>query len=263
MGSELQTRSGRERAVVVNALTKPLNILVPAGILVAGFLLQGLFLLVLVPVALAVYGLLAWLTLFDEREAKQVLDAARASGLPPVRTISTAGLPPQIAEPLATAVAEERKIAQAIAQAKLPYHEVSTEVGVLMGEMQRVADRGGVIEAYLTDPEVESAAARLAKLQRAGHADGPAAEAQRMALEALQKQVEIRADLTDQYERCCAELEHLAASLGVIRGQIVRMSVAEDASVQDDVAGQVRSLRERVSTLADGLTQVTSRLAAP
>ena len=38
------------------------------------------------------------------------------------------------------------------------------------------------------------------------------------------------------------------------------MSVAEDASVQDDLAGQVRSLRERVSTLAEGLSETTSQL---
>ena len=42
------------------------------------------------------------------------------------------------------------------------------------------------------------------------------------------------------------------------------MSVAEDASVQDDLADQVRDLRERVSTVAEGLSEATSQLdAAP
>jgi hypothetical protein len=259
VGSELQTRKGRERAVIVNALTKPINVVVPAAILVAGFALS--WLLPLAPVAALTYALLVTLTLFDEGEAKKVLAGARGAEFPPVEAISVAGLPPRIAEPLGTAVAEEGKIREAIAQAKLPYTDVSAEVGVLMEEMQKVARKGAVIDSYLADPEVAKAASRLAQLERQNRAGGPAAEAQKLAIDALQAQVKIQSELGDQLDRCCAELEHLAASLGVIRGQIVRMSVAEDASVQDDLAGQVRSLRERVSALAEGLTEATSSLS--
>jgi hypothetical protein len=244
--------------VIANALTKPVNIVVPAGLLVAGFLLG--WLVVLAPLALVVYALLAGFTLFDEREAARVLAEARAAALPPVRELSTAGLPPEIAEPLHTAITEAGKIEQAIAQAKLPYAEVSTEVGVLLGEMEKVARKGTVINAYLSDPEVTGARQRLEALKHRARGDGPAAEAQGMAIEALQAQVKIQSELDDQFGRCCAELEHLAASLGVVRGQIVRMSVAEDASVQDDLADQVRSLRERVSAVAEGLTEATSQL---
>jgi hypothetical protein len=255
MSTELERRR-RGRAVIGNALTKPVNVLVPAGLLVAGFALGWLWLLA--PLAVLVYVVLVGLTAFDAREAERVLGSGREAE--PVRQLSTAGLPPEIAEPLQSAVAEELKIEQAIADAKLPYSEVSTEVTVLVSELERVARKGAVIHAYLADPDVAGAPQRLETLRARADRTGPAAEAQQMALEALETQVKIRDELEDQFERSCAELEHLAASLGVIRGEIVRMSVAEDASVQDDVADQVRSLRERVSTLADGLTEATSKL---
>jgi hypothetical protein len=61
---ELVTRSDLRRALMVNALSKPLNVAVPAGVLVAGLLLGTGW---LVPVAVAVYVVLALLTFFDEQ----------------------------------------------------------------------------------------------------------------------------------------------------------------------------------------------------
>jgi len=260
MSAGLERRKDRERAVIGNALTKPVNVVVPAAVLVAGFVTGWLW--VLVPLAIVAYALLVAFTLFDEGEARRVLSRGRAGELSPARELSTEGLPPQIAAPLQSALTEEVKIEQAIAEAKLPYAEVSAEVNVLVSELERIGRKAGVIYAYLADPEVADAGRRLAALRARAEASGPAAEAQQMALEALETQVRIRDELEDQFERSCAELEHLAASLGVIRGEIVRMSVAEDASVQDDLAEQVRNLRERVSSVADGLSEATSQLGA-
>lgn len=244
--------------MVVNALTKPTNVVVPAGVLIAGFLLG--WLVVLVPLAIVVYGLLVGFTLFDEREAKRVLAKTRLAALPPRRQLSTVGLPSQIADPMEVAFFEEIKIEQAIKDAELPYAEVSTEVGVLVEELEKVARKGSVIYAYLADPEVAGARKRLEAIKQRASADGPAAETEQMAVDALEAQVKIQAELEDQFTRCCAELEHLAASLGVVRGEIVRMSIAEDASVQDDLADQVRDLRQRVSTVAEGLSEAASQL---
>jgi hypothetical protein len=258
MGSGLERRRGRERAVVVNALTKPTNVIVPAGMLVAGFLLG--WLVVLVPLAIVLYGLLVGLTLFDEDEARRVLARARTAELPPRRQFSTVGLPSRIADPMEVALFEEIKIEQAIRDAELPYAEVSSEVRVLVEELEKVARKGTLIHDYLADPEVAGARGRLDALRTRASADGPAVEAEQMAIEALEAQVEIQAELEDQFVRCCAELEHLAASLGVVRGEIVRMSVAEDASVQDDLADQVRDLRRRVSSVAEGLSEAAAQL---
>ena len=78
MGSGLQTRrSANGRALVVNALVKPRNLGVGVGLLVAG-LITG-WTLVLGLLAIVVYGVLAAFTLFDDREAKRVLDRRRGS----------------------------------------------------------------------------------------------------------------------------------------------------------------------------------------
>jgi hypothetical protein len=256
-GRELETREARGRALVANALTKPVNVLVPAALVAAGFLLN--LLVVLVPVAVVVYALLAGFTLFDEREARRVLARARPAG---AVEIDTHGLPPPIAESVAAALEEERKIEQAIAAAKLPYTEVATEVRVLIREMGKVAQKAATIYAYLADPDVAAARDRLRTVRREGRSSPAAAEARRLATDALEAQVRIQDELRGQLERSYAELDHLVASLGVVRGQIVRMSVVEDATVQDDLAGQVRDLRERVSTLAEGMSEAYSRVGA-
>ena len=57
-----------------------------------------------------------------------------------------------------------------------------------------------------------------------------------------------------------AEVEHLIASLGVVHGQLVRISVANDTHLQEDVARELSDLRERVSTFAEGMREAVSRL---
>jgi hypothetical protein len=50
-------------------------------------------------------------------------------------------------------------------------------------------------------------------------------------------------------------MEHLAATLGAIHAQIVRMSVEEEAGEQRRVAEQVRDLRQEVAAAADALQE--------
>jgi hypothetical protein len=63
------TRSQLQRSLVANALTKPLNVLVPAALVVAGIVLGALW---LVGIAVVVYAVLGALTFFDEGEAERV-----------------------------------------------------------------------------------------------------------------------------------------------------------------------------------------------
>ena len=74
--------------------------------------------------------------------------------------------------------------------------------------------------------------------------------------------MKIKGELEGQLDRSYAELDHLVASLGVIRGQIVRMSVQEDSSIQDDLGAQLKDLRQRVSTLADGMGEAADAVAS-
>jgi len=55
-------------------------------------------------------------------------------------------------------------------------------------------------------------------------------------------------------------MEHLIASLAVIHAQLARMSVSSDASIQEDIARQVRDLRQRVGTVATGMGEAVDKI---
>jgi hypothetical protein len=59
------------RGLIVNALTKPLNVAVPAALIVAALLIGATWLIAL---AAVIYAVLAVLTFFDEGEAEKVAE---------------------------------------------------------------------------------------------------------------------------------------------------------------------------------------------
>jgi len=65
------------RGLIVNALTKPLNVVVPAAVIVAALLIAATW---LIAVAVAVYAVLAVLTFFDEGEAEKVAKRIYGNG---------------------------------------------------------------------------------------------------------------------------------------------------------------------------------------
>ena len=64
-----------------------------------------------------------------------------------------------------------------------------------------------------------------------GAGEGETARARERAAEALEDRLEVGEALGNELERFFAEMEHLAASLGVVHGQLVRMNVAEEAGL--------------------------------
>ena len=68
----------------------------------------------------------------------------------------------------------------------------------------------------------------------------------------MREQLKANEALETQRERFLAELEHLVASLGVVRAQLVRMSIAEEGEVQQQVTGELRDLRSRMGDARAG-----------
>jgi hypothetical protein len=260
MAREPVTREGLARALLVNAATKPLNVAVPAAVLAAAFILHAAVLLV--PVALVVYAGMVAVTFFDAREAERVGQRAYALARGRPKALDTRRLSPAIVQPLEEARAEQRLIEQAIAQAKLPFADVSTEIESLLRELEKVAGRAQVVLDYLDSIDEGDLRARLRDLGERRSDDPQVAEARAQAAAAIEDQLRVHEQLGRQLERFGAQMEHLVASLGAIRGQIVRMSVTEEASVQDDVARDVRRLREEVGAVAEGMSEAYSRVDA-
>jgi hypothetical protein len=255
---ELVTRDRLRRELVANAATKPLNVIVPATVVVAGLLLGTWW---LVPVAVVVYLALGAFTLFDQREAERVGTRTYAVARGDVRRLDPGSLAPEIAGPVRTARAEEKAIRETVAKAHLPFEEVSGEIDGLMGELDRIAGRAQLIYDYLSSQDAGAIESRLRAL-RAERSDAGVREARDRAIAALEEQRQVQQQLYDQLERFYAEMEHLAASLGTVHGQLVRMSVAEEAAGQTELAKQVRDLRDRVKALAQGMTEAYAQVSS-
>lgn len=255
-GRELVTRDRLRRELALNAATKPVTIVVPTVVAVVGFFLGAWW---LIGLAAVLYVGLALVTFFDRNEAKRVGQAAYAQARRP-RERAGGRFSPEIERPLAAARIEEERIRAAIAGARVPFSEVSVEVDTLMGEMDRIAGKAQGVHDYLSAQDPTATRRRLRELRSGrGAGEGETARARERAAEALEDRLEVGEALANELERFFAEMEHLAASLGVVHGQLVRMNVAEEAGLQEDLAGEVRDLRERVGAVAEGLSAAFER----
>ena len=253
MGRELVTRSTLTRALVLNASRSPLAIGVGLLVFAAGLALGTWWLL---PLAVVVYTALAAATFFDGDVAQRVGERRYARSRPSntaERTLPS-GLSEDLTELLERARREERLILDAIEQSDLPFEEISVEVDGLTQEMGRIAVRAQTVTVYLQDQDAPGLRQRLAALRADDPTDDAAASAARIrAAEAIDDQLRVGEALESELRRFRAEMEHLIASLGVVHGQLVRISVSHDPQLEEDVAREVRDLRTRVGSLADGL----------
>jgi hypothetical protein len=240
MADKQVTRSDLQRALVVNALTKPVNVAVPAVVAVAALLAGATWLLV---VAAAAYVALAAITFFDEREAERVGDEAygRVRGRASPR-LETGRLAPEIRAEVEAARAEQRRIAETIANAELPFDEVGGEVDRLVVAMEATAKRAQLVRNYLDTQDIPGIQDRLAR------ASGDTAAA-------LRDQLAVLSSLVEQLRRFHEEMEQVNAALGAMHARLVGAAVASQASADAELAGDVRDLRQRVDTLTEGIAE--------
>jgi prefoldin subunit 5 len=245
------TRRVLARELAVHAATRPLNIIAPAGVVVAAILLTPW----LLPVAAAVYAALVVTTFLDEDVAESVGRQvyARARRPPPRAELSK--LSPAVADRLALAREAGRRVRNAVAESQVPLADVETEVERLMREVEKLARNADQVATYLAEEGEVGLRRRLEQLRTAESGDSQLDAATAQAAAALRDQLDARAHLSRQLSYFDAQMEHLVATLGLIRAQIVRVSVAEEASAQHRVADQVRHLRHEVDAIADALDQ--------
>jgi hypothetical protein len=237
-------------ALAANAAAKPFNIGVLVATMAAGVLVGGAVGLVLV-VALLVYAVACARTFFDEEEADQVLARVRADRrgqLPPSgRRLELDELAPPIREHVRAARRREATIREAIERSDLPYAEVTVEVDGFVRAMERTASRAQTLYEALADNPPEHVDTRLAQVR---------AEPGREALvEALEHQARVQRRMEGQLGRFYDEMERMTVELDTIRGSLVSLSASEGADSQERLAGDVRALRERMGTVADGMAE--------
>jgi predicted nucleic acid-binding Zn-ribbon protein len=251
------TRKELQRALVVNAATKPVNVAVPAAVAVLGLILGTVWLL---PVAAVVYTALVVVTFFDSGEADKVAD--RMYGRDPAalkraeetRAQKMGEYAPPIADLLENALSQEQAIRRVIVESDLPFDEVSTEVDQLVRAMEKIADRAQKVYVFLETQDRGQVERRLAAL-RAGDDDMSQADRAQL-VKALEDQLQAIDALQRQLTRFRAEMEHTTTTLHTIYAQLVQISVATDAVGEQQVAEQIRSLREQVGAASQSIAEV-------
>src|SRR3954469_17817452 len=244
-------RAEINRALLLNAATKPVNILVPAAIAVVGIVLGYWWIAVLI--AISAFIALCVVPYLDGDEAERVGDelrGKRAGALPQAERLDPGKLAPPIAQQVRAALQEEQRIRQAIEQADLPLAEVSNEVDGLVRALETLAKRAQTLWDYLASQNPQAIQSRITQLESSGGAEG------KPIVDALKQQLEALTSLDKQLQKFFASMEHIVASLGTMNAQVLRMSFASETDSEEQLAGQARELREQVTALADGMSEV-------
>jgi hypothetical protein len=241
------SRGEYNRALLANALTQPFNVVLLAGVLIAGLVLN-VFLLVL-PVAIVVYGIAAARTYFDQDEANKVLSRERGRR----REELDAGRldPKTLGDPIRVLLEaghqRERRIRDAIDRAELPYSEVSDEVDRFIRAMEDGAKRAQLLYEALSESPPAWVEQRLGQVR-----DDPA---KAELTSALESQLAVLGRMESQLQRFYDEMERILVELDTVRGNLVSVSASTEAANQQRLAGDVRALREEVGTVAAGMSE--------
>jgi len=250
--ADLQPYRRREfaGALAANAAAKPFNVAVLVATMAAAVAVGGSIGLALA-VALLVYAAACARTFFDEQEGDAVLGRVRADR----RQRLTAGAPrlrldelaPPIREHVRSARRREATIREAIERSELPYAEVSEEVDGFVRAMERTAARAQTLFEALADTPPEHVEARLRQVR-----GEPGREE---LVEALEHQLRVQRRMEAQLGRFYDEMERMTIELDTIRGSLLSLSASEGAETQTRLAADVRGLRERMGTVADGMAE--------
>jgi chromosome segregation ATPase len=241
------SRSDYNRALVLNALTQPFNVVLLASVAIAGLLLE-LFLPVLA-VGLVIYGIAAARTYFDEEEAQKVLTRERAKrrGALEAGRLDPGQLAPPIADLLSAGHQREERIRDAVDRAQLPYDEVSTEVDRFIRAMEDGARRAQLLYEALAETQPAWVEQRLAEVR------GDPEKAELTA--ALEDQLAVLRRMERQLQRFYDEMERVLVELDTVRGNLVSVSASSEAENQDRLAAEVRALRDEVGAVAAGMSE--------
>jgi hypothetical protein len=240
------TRDALKRRLAVNAATKPLNVLTPAAVVVAGLLLGVLT--VALPVALVAYFLLCLQTFFDSGEAERVGKAAY--GERPERVaLDASTLSPAIARPLEQARATAAAIRRTVVEADAPLEDVVADVDALLVAMETSARRAQLITSTLEGQDV-----RALDRQIAARSQDPSPDVQALVSD-LKAQRESLVRLQEKLERFQVGMERICSSLSLLRTRVAEMSASEEEAAQRELSEQVRGLRERTDLLAESMRE--------
>ncbi|MDQ3644965.1 MAG: hypothetical protein M3356_05590 [Actinomycetota bacterium] len=251
MADRPYSRSEYNRALIANALLDPFAVVLLAVMLVAGFLLGAIALLA--PVGLVLYGAAAVRAYLDEDVAKGVLERERGRRTATLKRgetrVDPAGLAAPIGGLVAGALQREARIREAVERAELPYTEVLDEVDRFVRAMETTAERAELLYEALEESPPASVEARLAQVQASRDPGRDELAA------ALTGQVAVLRRMERQLQAFYDQMEKILVELDTVRANLVSVSASTDAAKSQQLAADVRGLREEVGALAEGMSE--------
>ena len=236
------SRKELRRALVLNALAHPVNVLVPAGVLVAAFLFSAAWLAL---VALLCWLVLAGVTFFDEREAQRVGERVRAGRRQRIRArADPAEFSLLIGARVRAANVAGEAIHAAIEASRSPLGDVAVEVDALLGGMHADAVRADRIQAFLAGESLAAVRLRIAK------------ETREPVRAALESKLAALTRLQQRLDDLLAEMDHVVATLQTVQAEILASADLEQAGLEERaLASQISELRVSVEAMSAGLEE--------
>jgi hypothetical protein len=241
------SRSELRRALVLNALVHPVNVVVPAGVLVASAILGASWLAL---VALACWIVLAGITFFDGREAQRVGERLRAARRNARVHADPADFALEIGARVKAANAARTAIHAAIEGSRSPLSGVAGEIDALLTAMHADAVRAQRIHEFLAAESLPALERRVAQETRE-----PVREALAAKLAALTR-------LRQRLDGLLAEMDHVVATLQTVQAEILATDDLAQAAEDDALASQISDLRGKVRILSEGLEETFAETRA-
>ncbi len=248
MAEKPYSRGEYNRALVLNALLDPFNVVLLAVVLVIGIVAGALPLLG--PIGIGLYLAGAARTYFDEDAANKVLareKGERSKELPQAARLDQTRLTPGIARLVQQAHDREARIRAAVqGNADINGDEIIGEVNGFVLALEDTARRAQSLADALRDTPPVNVQRRLAEVK------GQPGKVE--LTEALTTQLTTLQRMQAQLARFGDEMERILVELDTIRGQIVSVSATTGAAKGKELAGEVRTLREQMGAVADGMS---------
>jgi hypothetical protein len=242
------SRGEYNRALVTNALLDPFNVVLLAVVLIVGILVGELALLA--PIAAVLYLAGAARTYFDGDVANKVLErerAKRGKPLPGPTRLDESRLTPGIGRLVRTARERQARIEEAVrANIDLTGEDILTEVSGFVLALEDTARRAQSLADALRDTPPVQVQRRLAEVE------GQPGKVE--LTEALTTQLATLQRMQTQLGRFGDEMERILVELDTIRGQIVSVGATTGNARGKELAGEVRSLREQMGAVAEGMS---------
>ena len=208
---------------------------------------------------LVLYAAAAARTYFDEDVANRVLERERVKRREALESgekrVDPATLAPPMAGLLNGALQREARIREAVEGAELPYTEVLDEVDGFVRTMEGTARRAQLLYDALAESPPAAVEERLGQLD-------PKDATKTELVNALTNQLTVQRRMERQLQGFYDEMEKILIELDTVRGNLVSVSASTDAANQQQLAADVRGLREEVGALAEGMSEAYERPSA-